>query len=96
MRRTIVNARGQVTIPAELRKQIEIKPATASPLRITLMATPPRTLAQASAREEMRSCKQWGSPIPAKYASAAPRSSASPAGFSGKPRSRGLASVAGR
>src|SRR5260370_27286130 len=28
MRRTIVNARGQVTIPAELRKQLEIKPGT--------------------------------------------------------------------
>jgi AbrB family looped-hinge helix DNA binding protein len=28
MRRTIVNAKGQVTIPAELRKQLEIKPST--------------------------------------------------------------------
>ena len=28
MRRTVVNARGQVTIPAELRKQLEIKPGT--------------------------------------------------------------------
>jgi len=28
MRRTIVNARGQVTIPAELRKRLEIKPGT--------------------------------------------------------------------
>jgi AbrB family looped-hinge helix DNA binding protein len=28
MRRTVVNARGQVTIPAELRKQLEIKPDT--------------------------------------------------------------------
>src|SRR5580704_1739406 len=28
MRRTIVNARGQVTIPAELRKQLGIKPGT--------------------------------------------------------------------
>jgi AbrB family looped-hinge helix DNA binding protein len=28
MYRTTVNARGQVTIPAELRKQLEIKPAT--------------------------------------------------------------------
>ena len=28
MRRTIVNARGQVTIPVELRKQLEIKPGT--------------------------------------------------------------------
>jgi AbrB family looped-hinge helix DNA binding protein len=28
MRRTIVNAKGQVTIPAELRKQLEIKPGT--------------------------------------------------------------------
>jgi AbrB family looped-hinge helix DNA binding protein len=28
MRRTILNARGQVTIPAELRKQLEIKPGT--------------------------------------------------------------------
>ncbi len=26
--RTIINARGQVTIPAELRKQLEIKPGT--------------------------------------------------------------------
>jgi len=28
MRRTAVNAKGQVTIPAELRKQFEIKPGT--------------------------------------------------------------------
>ena len=28
MRRTVVNAKGQVTIPAELRKQLEIKPGT--------------------------------------------------------------------
>jgi antitoxin PrlF len=28
MRRTVVNARGQVTIPAELRKRLEIKPGT--------------------------------------------------------------------
>jgi AbrB family looped-hinge helix DNA binding protein len=28
MRRTVVNARGQVTIPAELRKHLEIKPGT--------------------------------------------------------------------
>src|SRR5580704_9984364 len=28
MRRTVVNARGQVTIPVELRKQLEIKPGT--------------------------------------------------------------------
>lgn len=28
MRRTVVNARGQVTIPAELRKQLEIKPGS--------------------------------------------------------------------
>jgi AbrB family looped-hinge helix DNA binding protein len=28
MRRLVVNARGQVTIPAELRKQLEIKPGT--------------------------------------------------------------------
>lgn len=28
MRRTIVNARGQVTIPVELRKQVEIEPGT--------------------------------------------------------------------
>jgi AbrB family looped-hinge helix DNA binding protein len=28
MRRTVVNARGQVTIPAELRKQLEIEPGT--------------------------------------------------------------------
>jgi antitoxin PrlF len=28
MRRTVVNARGQVTIPAELRKQLGIKPGT--------------------------------------------------------------------
>jgi AbrB family looped-hinge helix DNA binding protein len=28
MRRTIVNGRGQVTIPAELRKQLEIAPGT--------------------------------------------------------------------
>jgi AbrB family looped-hinge helix DNA binding protein len=28
MRRTVVNARGQVTIPIELRKQLEIKPGT--------------------------------------------------------------------
>lgn len=28
MRRTVVNARGQVTIPTELRKQLEIKPGT--------------------------------------------------------------------
>ena len=28
MRRTVVNARGQVTIPAELRQQLEIKPGT--------------------------------------------------------------------
>jgi len=28
MRRTVVNARGQVTIPAELRKELEIKPGT--------------------------------------------------------------------
>src|SRR6266849_2437207 len=28
MRRTMVNARGQVTIPSELRKQLEIKPGT--------------------------------------------------------------------
>ncbi len=28
MRRTVVNARGQVTIPAELRKQLEINPGT--------------------------------------------------------------------
>jgi AbrB family looped-hinge helix DNA binding protein len=28
MRRTVVNARGQVTIPVELRKHLEIKPGT--------------------------------------------------------------------
>lgn len=28
MRRTVVNVRGQVTIPAELRKQLEINPGT--------------------------------------------------------------------
>jgi AbrB family looped-hinge helix DNA binding protein len=28
MRRTVVNARGQVTIPAELRAQLKIKPGT--------------------------------------------------------------------
>jgi AbrB family looped-hinge helix DNA binding protein len=28
MRRTVVNARGQVTIPAALRAQLEIKPGT--------------------------------------------------------------------
>lgn len=28
MRRTIISARGQVTIPAELRKQLEIQPGT--------------------------------------------------------------------
>jgi AbrB family looped-hinge helix DNA binding protein len=28
MRRTVVNTRGQVTIPAQLRKQLEIKPGT--------------------------------------------------------------------
>ena len=28
MRRTVVNARGQVTIPTQLRKQLEIKPGT--------------------------------------------------------------------
>jgi AbrB family looped-hinge helix DNA binding protein len=28
MRRTIVNAKGQLTIPAELRKKLEIKPGT--------------------------------------------------------------------
>jgi len=28
MRRTVVNTRGQVTIPAELRNQLEIKPGT--------------------------------------------------------------------
>ena len=28
MRHTVVNAKGQVTIPAELRKQLEIKPGT--------------------------------------------------------------------
>jgi AbrB family looped-hinge helix DNA binding protein len=28
MRRTVVNARGQVTIPAELRKSLEIKLGT--------------------------------------------------------------------
>jgi AbrB family looped-hinge helix DNA binding protein len=28
MRRTVVNARGQVTIPAELRKHLEMKPGT--------------------------------------------------------------------
>ena len=28
MRRTVVNAKGQVTIPAELRKQLAIKPGT--------------------------------------------------------------------
>ncbi|MFY9681182.1 MAG: AbrB/MazE/SpoVT family DNA-binding domain-containing protein [Candidatus Sulfotelmatobacter sp.] len=28
MRRTVVNARGQVTIPAELRALLEIKPGT--------------------------------------------------------------------
>ena len=28
MRRTVVNTKGQVTIPAQLRKQLEIKPGT--------------------------------------------------------------------
>lgn len=60
MRRTVVNARGQVTVPAELRKQLEIKPGT----RVTWFEEKGRLVMAPMATRRMREIRGFLRPKP--------------------------------